>query len=130
MSDVQVGQWSVNPATHSLEWIIPLVSQTPGEDGAPCQPTGNLEFNVGGEEPDAFFPVTVSFVGVGSLLGLEVCRLILGEGKLYNSIFSDDIGHSRRKWRGRVVLARKHLEHKRLPGRLNLLSCRYIDYIF
>ncbi|KIJ53699.1 hypothetical protein M422DRAFT_201923 [Sphaerobolus stellatus SS14] len=69
------GQWSVNPASHSLEWTIPLVSNTAGEDGTPCQPTGSMEFSVGGEEVDAFFPVKVSFVGLGSLLGLEVTKV-------------------------------------------------------
>jgi len=67
------GQWSVNPASHSLEWTIPLVSQTAGDDGTPCEPTGSMEFSVGGEEVDAFFPVKVSFAAIGSLLGLEVC---------------------------------------------------------
>ena len=31
-----------------------------------------MEFSVGGEEADAFFPVKVAFVGVGSMVGLEV----------------------------------------------------------
>ena len=31
-----------------------------------------MEFSVGGEEADAFFPVKVSFIGVGSMIGLEV----------------------------------------------------------
>ena len=66
------GQWSLNPGSHSLEWSIPLVSASPGEDGTPSATSGSMEFSVGGEEADAFFPVKVSFVGVGSMIGLEV----------------------------------------------------------
>ncbi|GJJ13281.1 hypothetical protein Clacol_007532 [Clathrus columnatus] len=66
------GQWSLNAALHSLEWSIPLVSATPAEDSTPGQTSGSMEFSVGGEEIDAFFPVKVSFVGLSSLLGIEV----------------------------------------------------------
>lgn len=66
------GQWSLNAASHSLEWTIPRVSASPDEDGTPGQTSGSMEFSVGGEEVDAFFPVKTSFVGVSSLLGIEV----------------------------------------------------------
>lgn len=66
------GQWALNPASHSLEWSIPLVSSEPAEDGTEAQTSGSMEFSVGGEEIDAFFPVKVSFVGLSSLLGINV----------------------------------------------------------
>ncbi|KAF8514288.1 hypothetical protein JB92DRAFT_2811478 [Gautieria morchelliformis] len=81
------GQWSLNPGTHSLEWSIPLVSASPGEDGTPSETSGSMEFSVGGEEADAFFPVKVSFVGVGSMIGLEVnkvTRVDNGEEPLFS----------------------------------------------
>lgn len=71
------GQWSLDAASHSLEWSIPLVSASPGEDGAPGETSGSMEFSVGGEEADAFFPVKVSFIGVGSMMGLEVRQVSL-----------------------------------------------------
>lgn len=48
------------------------MSASPGQDGAPGDTSGSMEFSVGGEEADAFFPVKVAFVGVGSMMGLEV----------------------------------------------------------
>ncbi|KAG0706659.1 hypothetical protein DFH29DRAFT_136012 [Suillus ampliporus] len=55
---------TINPATHSLDWSIPLVS--------PEAPSGTLEFSVGGDDPSMFFPVRVSFVGRGSIAGVGV----------------------------------------------------------
>ncbi|KAG1783364.1 hypothetical protein EV702DRAFT_1061614 [Suillus placidus] len=56
--------YSVNPATHSLDWSIPLVSTVAR--------SGTLEFIVGGDDTSTFFPVRVSFVGRGSIAGIGV----------------------------------------------------------
>lgn len=52
-------KWAVNPSTHSLDWTIPEISAE--------STTGSLEFNVGGDDPEAFFPVKANFVGSGSI---------------------------------------------------------------
>lgn len=57
-------KWTVNPATHSLDWSIPEVSGG--------SRSGSLEFNVGGDDPEAFFPVKATFVGSGSLAKIQV----------------------------------------------------------
>jgi hypothetical protein len=56
--------YSINPATHSLDWSIPLVST--------IERSGTLEFTVGGDDASVFFPVRVSFVGQGSIAGIGV----------------------------------------------------------
>jgi hypothetical protein len=66
------GQWSLNAGAHALEWSIPLIAAAPSADGTAGETSGSMEFTVGGEDADAFFPVKISFVGLGSLLGLEV----------------------------------------------------------
>lgn len=69
--------WSVNPASHSLDWAVPSASES-----------GSLVFTIPGEDPDVFFPVRVSFVASGSLAlgiasgsseGLKVTNLASGE---------------------------------------------------
>ncbi|QRV94597.1 Adaptor complexes medium subunit family [Ceratobasidium sp. AG-Ba] len=59
------GSWNINPATHSLDWITPQVS-------ADTETTGSLEFSVGGDDAEAFFPVKVDFKSEKSLIGVEV----------------------------------------------------------
>jgi len=56
--------YTINPATHSLDWSIPLVSTV--------ERSGTLEFTVGGDDASIFFPVRVSFVGRGSIAGIGV----------------------------------------------------------
>lgn len=51
--------------------------------------SGTLEFSVGGDDPSAFFPVKVAFVGQGSMAGVRlasVTRVDNGE----EVVFSED----------------------------------------
>ncbi|KAG8716760.1 hypothetical protein FRC08_008850 [Ceratobasidium sp. 394] len=59
------GSWTINPSTHSLDWTTPQVS-------ADTETTGSLEFSVGGDDAEAFFPVKVDFKSEKSLIGVEV----------------------------------------------------------
>jgi coatomer subunit delta len=65
------GDWSVNPATNSLDWSIPLISAD--------ESSGSLEFSANGDE-STFFPVRVSFVGSNSLAGVSVAGVTLVDG--------------------------------------------------
>ena len=65
------GTWELNASTHSLDWSIPLISSD--------EPSGTLEFKVGGDDAGTFFPVRVSFVSQGSLLGVGVESATLTE---------------------------------------------------
>jgi coatomer subunit delta len=58
------GQWALNASTHSLDWSIPLVNAD--------ERSGSLEFSVGGDDVDTFFPVKVAFVAQGSMAGVQV----------------------------------------------------------
>ncbi|EIN14331.1 hypothetical protein PUNSTDRAFT_49151 [Punctularia strigosozonata HHB-11173 SS5] len=58
------GTWTLNASTHSLDWSIPLVTAD--------ERSGSLEFSVGGDDVDAFFPVKVAFVAEGSMAGVQV----------------------------------------------------------
>lgn len=56
--------------------------------------SGTLEFNVSGEDPDLFFPITVSFSALGSLINADVteCKLVDGGDSnfsLKSSLISD-----------------------------------------
>jgi len=76
-----MGEWSLDPASHSLVWSIPVV--TADDDSK----SGSLIFNVGGVDVTAFFPVDVSFIGRGSLAGVAVAsvsRVDDGEGPEYS----------------------------------------------
>ncbi|KAJ1302410.1 hypothetical protein OPQ81_002728 [Rhizoctonia solani] len=59
------GSWSINPNTHSLDWTTDSVSSQ-------SETTGSLEFSVGGDDAEAFFPVKVDFKSEKSLIGVEV----------------------------------------------------------
>ncbi|KAG8794266.1 hypothetical protein FRC12_025179 [Ceratobasidium sp. 428] len=59
------GSWTINPSTHSLDWTTPQVS-------ADTETTGSLEFSVGGDDAEAFFPVKVDFMSEKSLIGVGV----------------------------------------------------------
>ncbi len=60
------GSWALDPSTHSIDWHIPLISSD--EEAR----SGTLEFNVGGDDVEAFFPVKASFVAEGSLGNIQV----------------------------------------------------------
>ena len=68
------GEWSLDPASHSLAWSIPVV--TAHDDSK----SGSLIFNVGGVDVTAFFPVDVSFIGKGSLAGVAVASVSKVDG--------------------------------------------------
>jgi len=63
------GDWSLNPSSHSIAWTIPVISVNSDTK------SGSLIFNVGGDDAGAFFPVDVSFVGKGSLAGVNVASI-------------------------------------------------------
>ena len=65
------GTWSLNASTHSLDWSIPTISSD--------EPSGTLEFTVGGDDAGTFFPVRVAFVAQGSLIGVGVDSATLAE---------------------------------------------------
>lgn len=60
------GTWALNPSSHSLDWSIPLVSF---DDDTK---SGTLEFQVGGDDAGAFFPVRIGFAAEGCVGGIEV----------------------------------------------------------
>ena len=77
------GEWLLNPSSHRLDWTIPLVN---AEDR-----TGTLEFSINGNDVNSFFPVQVSFVGLGNTVGVRVAsvsRVDNGE----DVVFSEDAG--------------------------------------
>ncbi|OBZ79691.1 Coatomer subunit delta [Grifola frondosa] len=81
VSPSHTGDWALNSSSHSLDWSIPLVNAE--------ERSGSLEFTVGGDDPGAFFPVQVAFVGQGSVAGVRlasVTRVDNGE----EVVFSED----------------------------------------
>ncbi|CUA78025.1 Coatomer subunit delta [Rhizoctonia solani] len=71
------GAWSINPSTHSLDWMTDSVLSG-------SEATGSLEFSIGGHDTDAFFPVKVDFKSEKSLIGVEVLdvKWVGGEGSV------------------------------------------------
>lgn len=70
------GDWTLDPASHSLAWSVPVVS--PDDETR----SGSLIFSVNGVDVGAFFPVEVTFVGQGSLAGINVTSVQkIGEGE-------------------------------------------------
>lgn len=79
------GEWQLNPSSHRLDWTTTLVN---AEDRS-----GSLEFSISGSDVNAFFPVHVSFVGLGNTVGIRVAsasRVDSGE----NVVFSEDASFS------------------------------------
>ncbi|KAJ7281503.1 hypothetical protein C8J57DRAFT_1123330 [Mycena rebaudengoi] len=76
------GEWSLEPNSHSLAWTTPLVSADSDTR------SGSLMFTVGGDDPETFFPVRVSFIGTGSFAGVGVASMKLAEGD--DAVFSVD----------------------------------------
>jgi len=74
------GEWALNPSSHSLDWSIAHITSE--------NRSGSLEFAVGGDDPGAFFPVKVSFVGQGSVAGItaaNVTRVDNGEEAVFSA---------------------------------------------
>ena len=74
-------EWQLNPSSHRLDWTIPLVS---AEDRS-----GSLEFSITGSDINLFFPVHVSFVGLGSIVGARVASVSRADGS-ENVVFSEE----------------------------------------
>lgn len=60
------GQYSLNADGSRLDWILDEVSEGAGTT------SGSLEFEVQGDDTDAFFPVVVDFVSQQGLCGVQV----------------------------------------------------------
>ncbi|KAN0135631.1 hypothetical protein V8E53_006522 [Lactarius tabidus] len=75
------GEWQLNPSSHHLDWTIPLVN---ADDRS-----GALEFSVSGGDVNAFFPVRVSFVGLGNTVSVRVASVSrVDDGE--DVVFSED----------------------------------------
>jgi len=73
------GDWALDPSSHSLNWTISKIDAE--------ERSGSLEFTVGGDDPGAFFPVRVHFVGQGSIAGVHlasVTRIDNGEEVIHS----------------------------------------------
>ncbi|KAI0323020.1 hypothetical protein OF83DRAFT_1160826 [Amylostereum chailletii] len=73
------GEYQINPASHSLDWSVPLVT--------PEDRSGSLEFSINGDDVGVFFPVKVHFVGQGNTVGVRVAsvsRVENGEDVVYS----------------------------------------------
>ncbi|KAI0347581.1 hypothetical protein BDW22DRAFT_1349581 [Trametopsis cervina] len=66
------GDWRLNSSDHAIDW---LVSRVDSDD-----PSGTLEFSIGGDDPSAFFPVQVSFIGQGSIAGIRLASVTKVDG--------------------------------------------------
>lgn len=74
-------EWQLNPSSHRLDWTIPLVNAE--------ERSGSLEFSITGSDINTFFPVQVSFVGLGSTVGVRVVSAAQVDGG-ENVVFSED----------------------------------------
>ncbi len=63
------GDYSINPHTGRLEWVIEEVSEAAGTS------SGSLEFEVQGDDADELFPVGIEFVSQKGMCGVEVRSL-------------------------------------------------------
>jgi hypothetical protein len=64
------GEYSYDPQRHTLDWQIAIINSSNKE--------GVLEFNVAGDDVDAFFPTQVSFYSEKLLCNVDVsCVFIL-----------------------------------------------------
>ena len=59
--------WSLDDESHALNWLIPNIEASNEESK-----NGVLEFNVAGEDVNAFFPVAVDFASQSGLCGVKV----------------------------------------------------------
>ena len=66
------GDYVLNSAHKSLDWIVPLINS--------ANANGTFEFTVPGDNVDALFPVSISFVTDKSFIGLEAVSAVSGNG--------------------------------------------------
>ena len=59
--------WSLDDSSHALNWLIPDIEASNEESK-----NGVLEFNVPGDDVNAFFPVAVDFASQSGLCGVKV----------------------------------------------------------
>ncbi|KAL1731865.1 hypothetical protein EV714DRAFT_248387 [Schizophyllum commune] len=83
-SQAEGSDWELDPGSHALRWKIRKVSAEDGER------EGSLNFVVAGDDAEALFPVSVRFIGQGSLLGVAVKKV----GHVSNEDVSEDIPYS------------------------------------
>jgi coatomer subunit delta len=75
------GEWQLNPSSHHLDWTTPLVDAD--------NRSGSLEFSVNGSDVNAFFPVRVTFAGLGNTVGVRVASVLrVDNGE--EVVFSED----------------------------------------
>jgi len=77
------GSWALNPSTHSLDWSIPYISLS-----SESARSGTLEFKVGGDDPEVFFPIKASFIAAGTLSGIKIEDVLRVDGS--SVTFSQD----------------------------------------
>ncbi|ORX98913.1 clathrin adaptor, mu subunit [Basidiobolus meristosporus CBS 931.73] len=73
------GHYNFDRSSRCLDWEIPIVDQD--------NKSGSLEFSVGSDDTNAFFPVNVSFVSEQTYSGIEVSKLELygtGDEPIYS----------------------------------------------
>ncbi|KAH9929799.1 Mu homology domain-containing protein [Fomitopsis serialis] len=75
------GEWALNPSVHALDWNIPVIN---ADDRS-----GSMEFSVGGDDPGAFFPVKVAFIGEGSIAGVHLAS-VTKVGSEEDVVYSED----------------------------------------
>ena len=62
------GHYEVNRQTRTLEWQLPIIDASNKQ--------GSLEFNIMGDDVNAFFPVGVSFVSEKTFCDIDVSNII------------------------------------------------------
>ncbi|KAH7886432.1 hypothetical protein F5I97DRAFT_1810154 [Phlebopus sp. FC_14] len=70
---------SINQSTHSIDWSISQISSQAR--------SGEVQFTVGGDDAETFFPVKVTFVAQGNLAGIgiaSVTRVDNGEAAVFS----------------------------------------------
>jgi hypothetical protein len=63
------GHYEVNRQTRTLDWQLPIIDASNKQ--------GTLEFNITGDDVNAFFPVGVSFISEKTFCDVEVSVTIL-----------------------------------------------------
>lgn len=63
------GHYEVNRQTRTLDWQLPIIDASNKQ--------GSLEFNIAGDDVNAFFPVGVSFVSEKTFCDIDVSDPIL-----------------------------------------------------
>lgn len=62
------GHYEINRQTRTLEWQLPIIDSSNKQ--------GSLEFNIVGDDVNAFFPVSVSFLSEKLICDIDVSNLL------------------------------------------------------